>query len=413
MVAVLTALRGLRLRPGPALRPSDALLLPTALVLEVVVFSTFLSAATAADPGARATIVGYALAETLLLVLRRVAPLPVFAGVWIVAVAARLALASAHPFVALVVALEAVAQRCRLWVSVAAAAAALVPVGIEASAAVRAAPTDRPGTLIATVAVYVLVIGAAWGLGRWRGRTDRRFRDLDERRRRAAEAAVALERTRIARELHDIVSHAVTVMVLHAAGANRVLATDPDRARLAMTTVEQAGTQAIGELRRLLGLLRDSGVVSGDTVVPVGLEQLDALLGEIRSAGVTVGLAVTGTPSTLDPSVDATAYRVVEEALTNVARHGGPGTAATLRLGWAPRTLAVEVDDDGAGTPQDGDLSTGNGLTGLRERLAVVGGALSARPDGDGGFRVRALLPVTDEAPPAVDRAPLAAAVAE
>jgi len=212
-----------------------------------------------------------------------------------------------------------------------------------------------------------------------------------------AEHAVSVERLRIARELHDIVAHSVTIMVLHAAGAKRVVRADPDRAVDSLSTIEDAGQQAMGELRRLLALLRESdeGDDRPEATVP-GLAQVEHLLSSVRGSGVSASLEVTGEPRRLDASVDLAAYRLVQEAITNVSKHRGAGARVDVSIEWEPEKVTVAVEDDGIGVRMGALPSAGgHGLAGLRERIAIAGGDFSAGPTDAGGFRVAARLPMS------------------
>jgi signal transduction histidine kinase len=183
------------------------------------------------------------------------------------------------------------------------------------------------------------------------------------------------------------------VMTLQAAGARRVLRHEPNRAEDALAAVEDQGVQAVEELRRLLGALRQptGGVGSGPE--HPGLADLEPLISSVRRAGVHVQICQAGTPSRLDPSVDVAAYRVLQEALTNVTKHAGAGASVKVDLSWAPRALRLEVSDDGHGQRSNGQLSTGHGLIGLAERIAIVGGVLTTGRIEDGGFRLSATVP--------------------
>ena len=220
------------------------------------------------------------------------------------------------------------------------------------------------------------------------------------------ENAILAERLRIAGELHDIVAHSVTIMVLHAAGAKRVVDTDPDRAKESMTTIEASGRQAMGELRRLLELLRDDEGRTLTTGSPLpGLAQLDTTIISVRGSGVSVALEVHGEARRLDASTDLAAYRLIQEGLTNVTKHCGAGARASVSLDWSAEKLTVAVEDDGAGANRlAASMSTGNGLAGLRERVAVAGGDFVAGPTETGGFRVAARLPVAEAGDPAKSR---------
>ncbi|QQQ73493.1 sensor histidine kinase [Saccharothrix sp. 6-C] len=259
-------------------------------------------------------------------------------------------------------------------------------------------PEARMAATYVTLAFYLLVYGCVWAGGRWARLSRQHAGDLEFRRRVEAHEAVLGERTRIARELHDIVAHSVTVMVLQAAGARRVLDSDPVRVGHALGHIEEAGEQAMGELRRMLTALRLSDDdESGDGVTgrpQPGLADVEHLVGTVAAAGVRVHTRVEGEPRRLAASVDLAAYRVVQEALTNVTKHVGPGAEVDVRLRWEADELTVEVADDGRGRRPEQALSTNHGLAGLVERLAIVGGRLTAEPGWAGGFRVTAVLPV-------------------
>jgi signal transduction histidine kinase len=207
---------------------------------------------------------------------------------------------------------------------------------------------------------------------------------------RQAERAVDAERTRIARELHDIVAHHLSVVVLQAAGARA----SGKPAAAVLEKIEQSGRAALIEMRRLLGVLHERPEDRGLSPQP-GVGQLAALAESVRAVGVPVHLVVDGDVSTLPAAVDVSAYRIVQEALTNVLKHAGPARAE-VAIGCVSSTLTIEVTDDGAGMNAS-QPSGGNGLVGMRERVAIFGGELIAGPGPDGGFAVRARLPFCDE----------------
>jgi len=237
-----------------------------------------------------------------------------------------------------------------------------------------------------------LFLSFNWYVPWWLGLGVRRLRQAREREQaERAQRAVEQERVRVARELHDILSHSISVMVLQAAGARSVLDARPAQAAEALAHIESTGRQSLVEVRRLLGLLR--GVEQDSPLAPQpGLDDIGELVLQVRGAGLRVHVAVAGERRPLDASVDLAAYRIVQEALTNVVKHAGRATVAVLldyrRLG----ALRVEVVDDGwgpgLGTPG------GNGLVGMRERALLVGGHLEAGPRPEGGFRVVATLPL-------------------
>jgi len=206
-----------------------------------------------------------------------------------------------------------------------------------------------------------------------------------------AEQAVAEERRRIARELHDVVAHHVSVIGVMATGAKRVLKIDPESAEQALGTIEQTSRTTLRELRRLLFLLRVESDADTELSPQPGLEGIRTLIDQVREAGLPVSLRVEGEPLGLDPGVALTAYRIVQEALTNTLKHAGQATAE-VRLTFDPQLLTIEVFDTGSG-PKGSD-SPGHGLLGMRERVAVYGGALRTGPRPGGGFRVYAKIPV-------------------
>jgi signal transduction histidine kinase len=202
-----------------------------------------------------------------------------------------------------------------------------------------------------------------------------------------AEQAVAAERARIARELHDIVAHHLAVVVLYAAGARAAGRADPET----LAEIEDAGRRALTETRRLFGVLRDPGEAAGRAPQP-GIGELPALAGTLRTAGLPVALRIDGDHGTLPPAVTVSAYRIVQEALTNVLKHAGPASAQ-VTIGCAADAVTIEVTDDGPGTASAPVTGGGHGLAGMRERVALFGGEVAAGPRPGGGFAVRARLP--------------------
>jgi signal transduction histidine kinase len=213
--------------------------------------------------------------------------------------------------------------------------------------------------------------------------------ERDER----ARAAVAEERTRIARELHDVVAHAVSVMVVQARGGRKRLEAEPDEAREAFDTIERTGQQALAEMRRLLGALRADDEALALAPQP-SLSRLDALAAEVTRAGLPVDLRVEGEPAELPPGVDVSAYRIVQEALTNALKHAGPARAV-VHVRYGDGKLDIEVADDGRGSTNGG--GGGHGLVGIRERVTVYGGDFEAGGRAGGGYAVRATLPYAGE----------------
>ena len=218
---------------------------------------------------------------------------------------------------------------------------------------------------------------------------------LEAERHAEAKIAAAAERARIARELHDVVAHHVSVMVVQADGAGYALRTDPDRAGVALKAIAGTGRQALTEMRRLLGVLRSDGEQSGLAPVP-GLGELRELLDQARAAGLEVSYTLSGTPRELPEGVELAAYRVVQESLTNTRKHAGLAATAAVALRYEPDGLTVEVTDDGMATPSED--AAGHGLAGMRERIAMYGGTVTAGPQPGGGFGVAARLPCLEPA---------------
>ncbi|MFF0744132.1 sensor histidine kinase [Streptomyces sp. NPDC004111] len=223
---------------------------------------------------------------------------------------------------------------------------------------------------------------------------------LEKEREAQAKVAVAAERARIARELHDVVAHNVSVMVVQADGAAYVMDASPDQAKQALETISTTGRQALAEMRRLLGVLRTGEhQESGEYVPQPDVQQIEDLVEQVRSAGLTVDFKVEGTARPLPSGVELTAYRIVQEALTNTRKHGGPEAGASVRLVYFDDGLGLLVEDDGRGAAHElyedgGADGQGHGLIGMRERVGMVGGTLDAGPRPGGGFRISALLPL-------------------
>ena len=214
---------------------------------------------------------------------------------------------------------------------------------------------------------------------------------LEAERDAQAKISAAAERARIARELHDVIAHNVSVMVVQADGASYALRSEPERASQALAAISSTGRQALAEMRRLLGVLRSGDSGAGLAPQP-GLEQLRELLDQARAAGLSVALNLEGTPHPLTEGAELAAYRVVQESLTNTRKHGGVLAAATVTLRYQRDGLVVQVTDDGRGDVAAAD-GPGHGLTGMRERIEMYGGTIKAGPLPAGGYRVIARIP--------------------
>jgi signal transduction histidine kinase len=247
-----------------------------------------------------------------------------------------------------------------------------------------------PGAISGEVVVFLaILLGAPWTVGR-----AVRHRRLDERRleleKAKAAAASVEERARIARELHDVVAHSISVMVLQARGGRRVLQSDPADASDAFAIIERTGHQALDEMRRLLGILRRSDEQLALAPQP-SLKELGTLVDQVQVAGLSVDVIVEGEPRELPPGVELSAFRIVQEALTNTLNHAGPARARIL-IRYGADDLELEIADDGPGT-SDGSGS-GYGLIGMRERVALYGGEMQAGRRPEGGYALRVRLPL-------------------
>ncbi|MGW2159091.1 sensor histidine kinase [Nonomuraea sp. NPDC001699] len=261
-----------------------------------------------------------------------------------------------------------------------------------------AGPVTLPGPSEHVVAIVVLL--AVWGAGRslrLRRAYLEELRDRASRLERAhaadTRAARAEERSRIARELHDVVAHHVSVMTVQAAAARRVLSADPDLAREALSAIENTGRLAMTEMRNIVGVLRTDA--RAELGPQPGVGDLPGLVEQMREAGLPTLLRVEGEPRPLPAGVDLAAYRLVQEGLTNSLRHAGAGAEAVVTVRHAPTGLDVRVEDDGKGTAPATDRP-GHGLVGIRERVALYGGILNIGPRPGGGFEVRASFPLKD-----------------
>jgi signal transduction histidine kinase len=330
-----------------------------------------------------------AAALTGLLVLRRRAPLAALAAMLPLGIA-QTAQAEASAFFrgfvpVILLVYAAAAQAPKRW-SLAATAYALAGLGVI----VVISPDLELTNEVPFSAPIVLL---AWALGRYLRSREQRAHTAEANAAslRATSAQVLEEeRARIARELHDVIAHSVSVMVVQAGAARTLLTEDVESARESLLAVERSGRQALEEMRRLLGMLRRDQR-EAELLPQPGLGSVHALVERVRATGLDIELTVDGTPSPLPPGVDLSAYRILQEALTNTVRHAR-ASAARVRLAYRANLVEVEVEDDGAGNATaHGD---GHGLIGMRERVDLYGGTFEAGPRTGGGFRVRASLPL-------------------
>ena len=307
--------------------------------------------------------------------------------------------AAFQPFVALTLTAYSVGSRAEgrraLWVP-----PVLLLASVPVFVAARLHGQDS-GNIIPSLVWLV----AAWAVGRvvrsWRHKNaalEAANRELEEQRELQAQAAVAVERGRIARELHDVVAHNVSMIVVQAGAAARVLHGEQPDVRNALEVIAASGRETVDEMRTLLGVLRSDDGPAALKPQP-GLADLEQLVSGVREAGLPVTLRIEGAPRPLPPTLDLSAFRIVQEALTNTLRHAGPARAeVTVR--YEDGLVTLEIADTGHG-PDGGPItgrSTGHGLVGMRERAAMLGGELEAARADSGGFTVRARLPAATPA---------------
>jgi signal transduction histidine kinase len=275
-------------------------------------------------------------------------------------------------------------------------AVAGLALAIAAATIVQLTVGDNAGDIIGTALVGTAVWVAAYLVGRRTAQTrelKERAARLERERDMEARAAVAEERARIAREMHDVVAHSLSVMVVQAEAAEAMLDTDPERARRPLAAVQDTGRSALTELRRMLGVLREIADEGPALAPQPGLAGLDELVGNVRDAGLPVEVRIEGEPRPLPPGIDLSAYRIVQEGLTNALKHAGPARAEVL-VRYGDRELELRVTDDGPGLAEPSPNGSGHGLVGMRERVALYGGELSAGPRPEGGFALDARLPL-------------------
>jgi signal transduction histidine kinase len=282
---------------------------------------------------------------------------------------------------------------------------AVVGLIVVVAAIVALSVTDSPGLdavgALGTIGQFAAIWAIGVALRNRRLATEARISEADERAEAARQTAarvLAEERLRIAQELHDVVAHSMSVIAVQAGAGMHVIDEQPDKARAALEAISATSRATLTEMRRLLGVLRGDDGARAHAPAP-GLADLPHLVDDVRGAGVPVALHVEGAPAHVHPGVELSAYRVVQEALTNVIKHAGATTAVDVTVRHLPGSLAIEVVDDGRGLAangasppgeRDGD---GHGLVGMRERVELWGGDLSVGPAPGGGYRVRAQLP--------------------
>lgn len=334
---------------------------------------------------------------TLPLAARRVAALPVAAMVF-ATIAARALIAEPlellPSFLAALVAAYSVGIHARRWPSLLGITLAVAAIEVAAARGTGGEASPDP------VAAPVFLL-AVWAVGRVAGSRHDRARALardaaerDRHREEDARAAVAAERRRIAIELHDAVSHSLALIVMQSTGAQGIMRREPERAEQSLRAIERAGREGLTEMRRLLGFMGEDRDDAQRSPQP-RIQGVQALIDGARDAGLDVQFAAEGEPRAVAPAVDLSAYRIVQEALTNAAKHAGPCRVA-VALRWRPQTLELEITNDHAGTSVDG-VTSGCGLIGMRERVALVGGDLEVGHRQNGHFAVHARLPLEND----------------
>jgi signal transduction histidine kinase len=225
--------------------------------------------------------------------------------------------------------------------------------------------------------------------------TERRAAAAEADRLAEAERAVASERSRIAREMHDVVAHSMSVIAVQAAAGREIVHADPDKAAHVFARIEAVGRESLTELRRMLGVLRDDGDHAASLSPQPGIADIATAVAQAAATGVATELVIEGPERALPPGIELTAFRIVQEALTNVRKHAGRAASAMVRVSYGAEHLVVEVTDDGRGAASAlSGIGTGHGLIGMRERVDIYGGELTAGPRRGGGFAVRATLPI-------------------
>jgi signal transduction histidine kinase len=378
----------------------DVAVAVTVAVLSVVDLA---SSSAAVQPGQRsADALAYALVivGSLNLFWRRRAPIAVLAVVTAVIVACYLREYGAYLSVLGLPALYAVAaheeHRWRAWWAMITACVILV-----LAASVSLLDTED-GFAYFTALSMIAFVAAGIGAGVLIRNRERIFVDT-ERRAAAAEAdrlaeaerAVASERSRIAREMHDVVAHSMSVIAVQAAAGREIVHANPDKAAEVFARIESVGRESLAELRRMLGVLRTTGADDASLSPQPGIGEIATAVAQSSASGTPTSLILDGDQRSLAPGVELAAYRIVQEALTNVRKHAGRAASATVRITYEPHALVVDVTDDGRGADTSlAGSGSGQGLIGMRERVEIYGGAFASGPRPGGGYVVRAVLPI-------------------
>ncbi|RYV49831.1 sensor histidine kinase [Pengzhenrongella frigida] len=359
-----------------------------------------LPTATNLDGSSRGAVVPWALAVIAPLALRRTRPVGSAVAVFAVGLVHLLA---GHPLIfpadiAVLVALYSVTVYGPRWAHRTAIAGALVG---SVLLAVTLLVGGEMGSILGLWLFASVTALAVWSFGlvrRARYETLNALRDRAERleveRGQQAQIATAAERSRIAREMHDIIAHSLSVIIAQADGGRYAADADPAAAARSLDTIAETGRAALADVRRLLGVLRvGDGSTSSELLPQPDAADLEQLVEQMRASGMRVSFARMGAARTLPPGAGMVAYRICQESLTNVLKHAGPDPGVTVLVKWLPASLVLEVSDDGRGAAATSD-GRGQGLVGMRERAAMFGGSVAAGPRAGGGFQVHVDLPM-------------------
>lgn len=271
---------------------------------------------------------------------------------------------------------------------------------VSLSAAAPRTPFFDPIVITLLLLLSATLVMLSWGAGLLRrSRLEQResLREramrLERERDQQAQIATVAERNRIAREMHDVVAHSLSVIVAQADGGRYAAAADPDAAAAALETIAETSRAALADMRQILGVLREDHLGNAVTAPQPATGDLESLVNQVRSAGLDVTYSTTGQPRTLPPGAGIAVYRIVQESLTNILKHAGPNVHATVAVAWSRECLSVVIEDDGVGSLAASD-NQGHGLVGMRERTQMLGGTLEAGPMEGGGFQVRIDIPL-------------------
>ena len=380
----------------------DLLVAAVVAVLSVIEVTSVSADAPAWERTADGFAYALVVAGSVSLVWRRRAPIAVLGFVTAVLIAFWLrghgALLSVLGLPAIYAVAAHAERRRRAWWAIGGACILLM---VVASASVLDRPDGFAYLTVLSMIAFLTAAAAAGVLIRNRERifidTERRAAAAEADRLAEAERAVVRERSRIAREMHDVVAHAMSVVAVQAAAGREIVHANPDKAAEVFARIETVGRESLTELRRMLGVLRETGDDHASLSPQPGVADITGAVAQSCSSGVATELVIDGNRRAVAPGVELAAFRIAQEALTNVRKHAGRAASATVRISYESDVLVVEVTDDGRGaaTALSG-VGTGNGLIGMRERVEIYGGEFTSGPRAGGGYAVRAVLPIVN-----------------